>query len=88
MQLLQKLPTPKTLHSYLKVTEFDLVHRPRLFVLMWGEDTNLTWFNIHANWYAVPEDHPNIAHIIPLLDYPEWVVLDIEYHPTNIRSLI
>ena len=78
----------KQLHSYLKVTEFDLIHTPRLFFLMWGEDCELNWFDIHASWYAVPEDHKNISFIVPMLDNPEWVVLDIEYHPTNIRALI
>jgi hypothetical protein len=75
-------------HSYLKVTEFDLVHKPVLFNLMWGPESDLIWFDIRASWYAVPEDHPNIPFIVPCVDDPQWVTLNLDYHPTNIRSLV
>jgi hypothetical protein len=75
-------------HSYLKVTEFDLVHVPRLFYLMWGEECTYNYYDVHASWFAVPEDHPNIPFIVTCLDNPQWIDLKLDYHPTNIRSLI
>jgi len=86
-----KTKIKKNEHRYLRVTELDIQCRPTMALMIWPDEPE-TWANnawdVHASFYAIPQDHVNISLIIANIDTPEWITLNLEHVPHLVRSLV